>query len=221
MFSGFGEEPPPISIPDDETAFRHGLERGRDWPPASRKDRERLLSGPYGWTRPSDKGRYLLGALELFGGLQEAGSVLLHRYWRTVFAKLGGAVGADRYGDIKRTLKKRFPSETISGEDDWDRLGKLVSQEAQRVRMPSRVLSLDDLSCQFRPFLEKERKQLEENRIENPDEWLIHAKTSLPDSIKWLCSRSVLYQGYELRCSRCFHPNWKGIIYFSAQNSQT
>ena len=211
VFSRFGDVPPVISIPDDETAFRHGLERGRDWPPASRKDWQRLISGPYGWTRPSDKGRYLLGALELFGGLQETGSALLHPYYRTVFAKLGGAVGAERHGDIKRTLKKRFRSETISNEDDWDRLAKLVSQEAQRVRMPSRVLSLDDLSCEFEPFLEKERKQLEEHRVENPDEWLIHAKRSLPESIMWLCSRSVLYQGYELRCSRCFHLNWKPI----------
>ena len=211
VFRGFGDAPPPISIPDDEMAFRYALEQGRDWPPTSRKDRQRLISGPYERTRPSDKGRYLLGALELFGGLQEAGSVLLHSYWRTAFAKLGGAVGADRRDDIKRTLKKRFRFGTISSEDDWDRLGKLVSQEAQRVRMPSRVMSYEDLSREFEPFLEKERKRLKKNRIEAPDEWLLHAKRSLPGSTMWLCSRSVLYQGYELRCSRCFHINWKPI----------
>lgn len=210
-FSGFGDVSPAISMPDDETAFQYGLERGRDWPPASRKDRQKLISGPYGRTRPSDKGRYLLGALELFGGMQEAGSVLLHPYWKTVFARLGGAVAAERHDDIKRTLKKRFRSRTISSDDEWDRLGKLVSQEAQRVRIPSQTLSFDDLSREFEPFLEKEREQLREHRVEAPDEWLVHSKRSLPESVMWLCSRSVLYQGYELRCPRCLHPNWKAI----------
>ena len=212
VFGGFGERVPPvISIPDDETAFRHALERGQDWPPASRRDRQKPISGPYEKTRPSDKGRYLLGALELFGGMQEAGSVLLHPYWKTVLARLGGAVGAERHGEIERTLKKRFRSGTVSGEDDWGRLVKLVSQEAQRVRMPLRTLNFDDLSREFEPFLEEERRQLKEHRVEDPEEWLIHSKRSLPESVMRLCSRSVLYQGYELQCPRCLHPNWKAI----------
>ena len=61
MFTGFGEEPPPISFPDDETAFRYALEQGRDWLPPSRADRGVGPSGPYAWSRPSDKGRYLIG----------------------------------------------------------------------------------------------------------------------------------------------------------------
>ena len=209
-FSGF-DVSSAISIPDDETAFQYGLERGRDWPAASRKEGRKFMSGSYGRTRPSDKGRYLVGALELFGGMQKAGSVLLHPYWKTVFARFGGAVAADRHGDIKRVLKKRLRSGTISGDDEWDRLAGLVSQEAQRVRMPSQTLSYEDLTREFEPFLEKEREQLRKNRVDDPEEWLIHSQRSLPESVMRLCSRSVLYQGYELQCPRCLHSNWKRI----------
>ena len=145
IFSGFDEEPPTISLPDDETAFRYGLQRGQDWPPASRKDHSNAPSGPYSWSRPSDKGRYLIGALRRFGGLQEAGSVLLNRYWKKVFEELGGAIGAARHDNIKETLKKRLRMRTISSEDDWDRLAKLVAHEAHQVRMPLRVLSFAKL----------------------------------------------------------------------------
>ena len=68
-----------------------------------------LPSGPYSWSRPSDKGRYLIGVLKRFGGLHESGAVLLHRYWKSVFEELGGAISAHRHDDIKRALKKQNP----------------------------------------------------------------------------------------------------------------
>ncbi len=217
VFSGFGEEPPTISIPDDETAFRYGLELGHDWPPISRRDRGNPPSGPYRLIRPSDKGRYLIGALRLFGGLQEAGSALLHRYWKEVFEELGGAIATDRHDVIKRTLKKRLKTGTICDEDDWGRLAELVAREASHVRMPLQTLNFDELHNRHQPWIEKERKLLKEHHTENPEEWLDHAQASLPGSVKWLCSQSVLYQGYEWRCSTCFHRNWNPIQFLQSQ----
>lgn len=211
IFTDFGEEPPTISLPDDEAAFQYGLERGRDWPPASRTDRDTLPSGPYSWSRPSDKGRYLIGALRLFGGLQNAGAVLLHSYWKGVFDELGGAIGSARHDAIKRTLKKRLSMGMIRGEDAWDRLAKLVAHEAHQARLPLRVLNFNDLLMRHDPFVEKERKILEEHKTENPEEWIADARASLPRSVKWLCAQSVLYQGYEWRCPTCYHSNWNPI----------
>lgn len=211
LFTEFEEDPPTITLPDDDAAFHEALELGRNWPPASREDREVAPSGAYGWSRPSDKGRYLIGALQLFGGIQGAGSVLLHRYWKRVFDELGGAIGAARHDDIKRTLKKRLPEGAIDGEDDWDRLTRLVAHEADQVRMPLRTLNFDDLRKRHEPFVENERKILEEHKTKNPDEWIAHAQASLPQSVKWLCARSVLYQGYEWRCHTCYHLNWNQV----------
>lgn len=211
VFTGLGEEPPPISLPDDETAFRYALEQGRDWLPASRADRGAGPSGPYAWSRPSDKGRYLIGTLRLFGGLQDTGAVLLHRYWKSVFDELGGAIGADRHDFIKRTLKKRLRTGNIDSEDAWDRLANLVAHEAHQVRMPLRVLSFDRLRARHEPFVEKERRLLEGHQTENLEEWIAHAQASLPSSVQWLCARSILYQGYEWRCRTCYHLNWNQV----------
>ena len=208
VFTGFGEEPPTISIPDDETAFRFALERGRDWPPATRAQRGAVPSGAYRWSRPSDKGRYLIGVLRRFGSLQDCGAVLLHRFWKSVFDDLGTGIDTSRDVTIKRALMNRFPTGKIDIEDDWEYLASLIAREARKVRMPLRVLNFDELRKRHDPFLEKERRLLEEHHTENPEEWIADVQASLERSVKWLCARSVLYQGYELRCRTCYHSNW-------------
>lgn len=125
-----------------------------------------------------------------------------------MFDELGAAVSAERHDDIKLTLKKKLRTERIESEDAWDRLAKFVVHEAHRVRMPSSVLSFDNLRTQHESLVEKERKRLEEHRTENPDEWIANARASLQRSTRWLCARSVLFQGYEQRCRTCYHANW-------------
>ncbi|NKB55964.1 MAG: hypothetical protein GKS00_06480 [Alphaproteobacteria bacterium] len=209
LFHGIGENMPTITLPDDDTAFREALARGRDWPPASRMDQGDPPSGAYCWSRPSDKGRYLIGTLRLFGGLQEAGTFLLHSYWKHIFNELGAAVGGARHENIKRTLKDRLRQSEIDSEDDWDRLTRVVANEAHRARIPLRTLTFDDLKKRHGPFMEAERKALEER--EDSDEWIAHAKESLPQSVQSLCAQSILYQGYEWRCRTCYHLNWNPI----------
>lgn len=211
LFTGFKEEPPAINLPDDETAFRYSLVNGHDWPPFSRQDREHAPSGSYGWSHPSDKGRYLIGTLRIFGGLQEAGNVLLHKYWKNIFDDLGGAIGAARNDVIKRTLKKRLREGTIGGEDEWDRLTNLVAHEAHNARMPLRTVSFEDLVERYKPLMEEERKAVEKENPPIATEWMLDIPQSLPDSVQWLCSLNVLYQGYEWRCPKCFHSNWNQI----------
>ena len=211
VFTDFGEEPPVILLPDDETAFRYALERGRDWPPSSRAERGNAPSGPYRWSRPSDKGRYAIGVLRRFGGLQNCGAVFLHSFWKSIFEDLGGAIGTSQNDTIKRTLKKRFPDRQMNSEEDWDRLVDLVGQQAHQVRMPSRVLDFDALRKRHEPFVDKERRLLEDRQADGIDEWIEDTKTSLIHSLQWLCARSILYQGYEWRCRTCYNSNWTHI----------
>jgi hypothetical protein len=211
LFTECGEDPPAIALPDDEMAFRYALEQGYDWPPFSRRDSGGPPTGPYAWSRPSDKGRYLMGALRLMGGLQNAGAILLHDYWRTVFQELGGAIANARIDGIKATLKKRLRKGTIETEDDWERVARLVATEAHRVRIPLQSLSFEELRKRHAPLLEQERQFLEENQTENPEEWMEHAQVSLPRSVQWLCTQTVLYQGHEWRCRTCYHTNWNDM----------
>ena len=52
VFTAFGENPPTIALPDDETAFRYALEKGIDWPPATRLG---FWAAPGGLTRACDR----------------------------------------------------------------------------------------------------------------------------------------------------------------------
>jgi hypothetical protein len=211
LFTEFGEDPPAITLPDDETAFRYALEQGYDWTPFSRHDSGGLPTGPYACSCPSDKGRYLMGALRLMGGLQNTGSILLHDYWRTVFQELGGAIANTRLDEIKARLKKRLRNGTIESEDDWERMARLVATEAHQVRIPLQSLSFEQLRKRHEPLLEQERQLLEEHQTENPEEWMEHVQASLPRSVQWLCTQGVLYQGHEWRCRTCYHTNWNAI----------
>lgn len=157
FFASFGEELPTINLPDDETAFRYALQRGDTWPPFRSQDHWGPPQGPFALARPSDKGRYLLGTLRIFGGLQDAAAVLLHNFWRGVFEELGGAIGTVRREHIKESLKKKVrtvqtqPAEW--DEDTWERLAALVAGEAHQVRIPLGVLSYKDLLKRHEPYL--------------------------------------------------------------------
>lgn len=74
---------------------------------------EKTLPGrsPYYQARRSDKGRYLSGLLDLFGGLHPATTYLEERYWRHMFDLLSGRTAhkdADRLKRVRNTLQKRL-----------------------------------------------------------------------------------------------------------------
>jgi hypothetical protein len=215
LFTELGESPPPITLPDDEMVFRHALLQGHSWPPFRRLDPWERPRGPFMWAQPSDKGRYLIGALRLLGGLQDAAAVLLHNYWRAVFEELGGSIGDARRDQIRDALKKKVravttpPTEWTSAI--WDRLTALVATEAHQVRVPQRSLSFDELQKRHSKFIDREKALLADEQASDADEWLSRSARSLPGSLQQLCQRGVLFQGYEWRCDTCFHTNWNDL----------
>jgi hypothetical protein len=215
LFAGFGEELPAINLPNDEHAFRYAMQRGDTWAPFRRLDKWEKPHGPFAWAQPSDKGRYLIGALRMFGGLQEAGVVLLHSYWRSIFEEIGGAIGTARRARIKDSIKKKVRSVTTppgSWDDDiWSRMAALVASEAHQVRIPQQSLSYDELAKKHEPFLEKEREVLASQQAEEPEEWIAQAKRSLRNGVQNRCAQKVLFQGYQWRCDVCFNTNWNDL----------
>jgi hypothetical protein len=85
----------------------------------------------------------------MFGGLQNAASVLLHKYWRAVFEELGGAIGTARREQIKQSFKKKLRSVQAQpaqwDDDTWERLSSLIASEAHQVRIPQQSLSFEEL----------------------------------------------------------------------------
>ncbi len=215
LFSSFGEELPAINIPSDEKAFRYAMQRGDTFPPFVRFGKWEHPHGPFAWAQPSDKGRYLLGALRMFGGLQSAGAVLLHSYWRSIFEEMGGAIGTARREQIMEAIKKRLRNvgTSPSGWDDdtWDRMTALVANEAHQVRVPQQSLSYDDLLKRHEPYLAKEVEILKEHKAEDPEDWITQAKRSLRNGVQNRCAEKVLFQGYQWRCDTCFNANWNDI----------
>lgn len=216
FYTRINEPPPNITLPDDRTALIHSILHGRNWPPF----RKRPLFGnktseprnhPYAHIEPSDKGRYLLGTIGLFGGLQKAGQVLLHGFWKQSFDMLGAALGTDRKQDILKVLRKKLKSQRLETPDEWERLASVVATEAQRVRMPLRTIGFDQLKEQFEPYLAEGRRISEEHTTGPINDWFANASESLPESVRMLCVRNVLYQGYEWRCHKCFHTNWSDV----------
>lgn len=145
------------------------------------------------------------------GGLQDAGSILLHDYWRRIFQELGGTIDDTRIGAVTETLRKRFKSGAIATEDDWQRLAALVVAEAHNLRMPLEFLNFEQLRTRHKDFIDGERKLLAKHQTKNPDEWIEHAVSSLTRSTQWLCIQGILHQGYVWRCRTCFHTNWNEI----------
>ncbi|MCA1393777.1 hypothetical protein I6F20_32690 [Bradyrhizobium sp. IC3123] len=215
LFAGLNEALPVITIPNDEIAFRRAMQRGNEWPPLHRLSAPITPTGPFAWSQPSDKGRYLMGALRMFGGLQNAGAILLHNYWRSVFEELGGAVGRARREQIKDAIKKKIRAVRTqpSNWDDatWERLTALVTREAYQVRVPQGALSYGELLKRHDPYLVKEEAILRDNKVEDPADWMNRARNSLRAAVQDRCAQRVLFQGYEWRCDTCFATNWNDI----------
>ncbi|MGC4024176.1 MAG: hypothetical protein QM744_02815 [Mesorhizobium sp.] len=211
-YLGFDEECPAVTLPDDDVAFHYAIQQGNDWQPPSPSKAAIRGENEYRWSRPSDKGRYLLGTLRLFGDLQIAGRILLHPFWMSVFERLGAVAGADRRDEIRQKLHKKLKSGTIETEAEWERLARLVETLAREIRTPSKIVDFDELKSIYEPLLAKERENLQKHRIgSDHDYWIERAEKSLPVSVASLCRAKVIHQGYTWRCTQCFHTNWNPI----------
>ena len=159
----------------------------------------------------SDKGQYLRALLGRVGTLNEAGNIFLHKFWLECFGQIGATSISEkqRFETVKRTLKKRLKDGKISSDNEWERLTKLVLQEARKVRLSRRYLSFDDLECKFETFRNSYWK---ENEYAIPKEqWDEREKLSLQESIQYLVSKRILHQGIEWPCENCTNKNWLSI----------
>ncbi len=207
-----------ITAPDDIEAMRMGVCNNLEWAPfvSGRKDaiqgRARFVAAEV-----SDKGRYLLGMLQLFERLPDAFSVLMCGYWRDVLYHLGGVSGDNdeiKCREFLKVLRRRTGQRngppTFENEDELNRLSSEALRLGRMAAREKRYIRYDDLEERWRAVVEQYVKDYPVLSGDDSDD-RIRDVLYLERSIQHLCQHEVLFQGREWRCRSCYNRNWVGI----------
>src|SRR5262249_33042803 len=101
-----------LKLPGDADVFRVLL-HAENWFPHRDVRRETLLPPTFQHSRFSNDGRYLIGALRLFGDLWNGFQVVSCRFWRRVMTELGAPSRSNetvRLEQLVRRLRARLTS---------------------------------------------------------------------------------------------------------------
>jgi hypothetical protein len=206
-----------LTTPSDVDALVSGICNWQEWLPFDpmRRDcpigRERIRSA-----RLSDKGRYLVGILHRFEGLNDAFSVLMNKFWRDVLRQMGGVTQekeAEKRAELIRTLRKR--TKRLAGELSFSTDAQ-IDQLAREALRAGRLLGREPRFISYSALVELWARTKDDYFEAVPDEKeaadeKLEAADELDPSIQHLCQREVLFQGREWRCTACFNRNWVGI----------
>lgn len=166
---------------------------------------------PYYSARRSEKGRYLSGLLDLFGGLPQADDTLSTRYWRRMFDLLSGrtaATDAARLAEVGNTLRKRLRANRAQFyENDKD-----MTWLANYVLKVARSLPASSRDLEFRVFDTQAQKEVEDfnTRRTGQEPW-VYSPANVVDALAGLTERGVLLMGVEARCPSCGYRAWHHI----------
>lgn len=216
---------PAIHLPTDHEAIVAGYVRGCDWISFERfgNPERGMLPQLCAAARQSGAGRYFWGVYQLFGDINTARSVLLHKFWRKQLEDVGAT---DQRTDVRRErmqtkLHQRIGAHPLDlgNADQLHTLSDIVLQEADAVRVKVPSMKWATLAEDFKALTERfdaahpsfvgtQHEKEEEGR------W---RTDSLRNSVQLLCNLGVLHQGYEHRCSKCLHRGWIGIADLKAQ----
>ncbi len=208
-----------ILVPDDDRALFGGLrdfQRGRFLRLDKDKDGHQTHSPKVSDAKYSDKGRYLLGALQHFNDLNDALQTLMHGFWRETLRKLGAnpshlddQLEADFQNILSKRLRANGKEWVVSDEQSRQTVVREALRVASQLRRPDRFIQYDMLLNRYEDlvaeFLEKHPHLKEVDR----DEFL--SSRELDASIQYLCERKVLFQGHEWQCRNCYNRNWVSI----------
>jgi hypothetical protein len=171
---------------------------------------EKTLPGrtPYYEARRSEKGRYLSGLLDLFGGLHPATGALEERYWRRMFDLLSGRsanTDADRLKEVGNTLRKRLGANRAKFYED----DKAMTWLTNYVLKVARSLPASSRDLEFRVFEEHANQELEDFKAGRADaERWTYSRPELMHALADLTERAVLLMGVQARCPSCGYREW-------------
>ncbi len=174
---------------------------------------EKTLPGrtPYYHAQRSEKGRYLSGLLDLFGGLHPAASTLEERYWRRMFDLLSGRTAhtdAERLKEVGSTLRKRLGANRAQFYEDDTAMTWL----ANYVFRVARSLPASSRDLEFRVFEEHAKQEMEDFNARHASEKPgVYSQTDLMDALADLTERGILLMGVQARCPSCGYRAWHHI----------
>lgn len=208
-----------IFVPQDDDALFAGLldtQRNRFLRAADSDGRPRLAPAKASDAKYSDKGRYLLGALEHFNRLPEALKALSHDFWRDVLRRLGANqshLDESQEAMFEKVLARRLGTNgsewKVDSEKDRQTVIRVALQIASQVRRPSRLIKYDELLKHYGETID--RFLSENTHLDGAEVRERISPRELDDSLKYLCAQRVIFQGHEWQCRKCFNRNWVSI----------
>ena len=169
---------------------------------------------------PWDKGLYLNGILEIFGGLQSASRFLGHSYWRGIFERLSVGAAEKEAGlfeRVRNSLEKKrslMAAQLAGGHAkpiDW--LANLVIRHARELHARQDEMSFAELETAFQEqrehFMTVNPGFRKASSSEEIDEDRKAAKAHLIGVLQELTDRGVLQQGVGVRCTNCGSWLWR------------
>jgi hypothetical protein len=167
-----------------------------------------------------DKGLYLNGILELFGGLQSASRFFEHSFWRSVFERLSLGTPEKEAGLFERVRngldkKKLLIASQLGGGHakpiEW--LSRLVIRHARELQLRQDEISFSELESAFQEQRERFIAANPEFRTAtSPEEIEEDQKSATADLLgvlQTLTDGGVLQQGLRIRCTNCGSRFWR------------
>lgn len=202
-----------IVLPDDMQLFimlTCMTNQGYDVSDA-RHNKNLLGRSPYYHAQRSDKGRYLSGIVELFGGLEQAKFIFEERFWRNIFNVLSGKPAdkeANQFKEVKNAMIKHFktnPAKFYESDKEMEWLSEFVLNFAHRLPLSSRDID-------FHIFEEYAQKEVSDFNSSHPGtKQKEYSKPDLITALGGLTEKGVLLMGITAKCPTCGYRDWHHI----------
>ena len=205
-----------LAIPADVDAFRTALCNEFEWTQFDKTRKSARSFNRYQYAEISDKGRYLVAVLGLFGNTPTAFDFLMNSYWRDIIIHLGG-ISPEKNEPFRehvvRTLKKRLSSTgeslVISSEDQWYRLARIAVQVGHKIQKEERFVHYGFLKSKWELLVKQDLEDA--SHLSEEDKEYYREDRHLDQSIQSMCDAQILFQGREWQCRKCYNKNWVSI----------
>lgn len=199
-----------IDLYDDFYMFRSLLTnwaKGRFYPPND--PRSKLTKNLFEDVNFSDKGKYLSGTLELFGGIFNANTYLTERYWRKIFDYMSNRKKISleyKKENFDKLIKEKF-NDTKSISDFTNNKIEFITNLILKT-LGEAVQKSKEIPLEFFESLAKEEID-EYNRIHNEE--FIYDRRDLLQLLNHLLYLNILMIGIRPTCPNCGFKNWTQV----------
>jgi len=176
-----------------------------------RKNEATSRRTPYHHAQRSEKGRYLSGLLDVFGGLHPAAITAEERYWRHMFDLLSGRA-AEKEQALFETVRGRLVKRLAANSADFYKNDKTMTWLSNYVLKVARSIPTASRDLSFEVFEENAKREMDEFKARKTthESWK-YSRDDLLSAFEELTERGVLLMGMEARCPACGYRAWHHV----------